>query len=116
MRNYRTRIYEQYATAFQRSKMEFDRAKADAWGRAYRHYLRGWFPARKAALIVDLACGGGKLLNFFKQMQYTRLCGVDVSPEQIKLARQVIPDVVEADVLNFLQAHPVAFDLMAGLD
>ena len=116
MGNYRTRIYAQYATAFQGSNLEFDCAQAEAWGRAYGYYFRGWFPERKVASIVDLACGGGKLLYRLKQTHYTRLCGVDISPEQVHVARQVVPEVVEGDVLDFLAAHPAAFDLMAGLD
>ena len=41
---------------------------------------------------------------------------MDISPEQVRLARQVVPEVVEAGVQDFLAAHPAAFDLMAGLD
>lgn len=114
--NYRTRIYENYATNFQDASKTFDKEVAWHWGRGYRYYLRHWLPEDKSAKIVDLACGGGKLLYFFKRMGYTNITGVDISPEQVKLARQVTPDVEEANVLDWLESHPASFDLITGLD
>lgn len=114
--DYRTPIYKQYATNFQDASETFSEDVALRWGRGYRHYLHGWLPAKKNAVIVDVACGGGKLLYFFKNMEYQNVTGVDISPEQVKLARQVIPTVDEANVLDWLEAHPSTFDLITGLD
>ncbi len=60
--------------------------------------------------------GGGKLLYFFKRMGYHDITGVDISPSQVKLARQVIPEVHEINVLNFLEANAGKFALITGLD
>lgn len=114
--DYRTRIYERYASRFQSAPATFDRDAARRWGRAYRHYLRGWLPARRDARILDVACGGGKLLQFFLDAGYGDVHGVDVSPEQVALARQVTPNVIQADVLEYLGSQPGAFDLITGLD
>ncbi len=114
--DYRNRIYENYASNFQDAPKTFDKATARHWGRAYRYYLRGWLPDDKSAQIVDLACGGGKLLYFFKRMGYTDITGVDISPEQVRLARQVTSSVDEANVLEWLEAHPAGFDLITGFD
>lgn len=114
--DYRDRIYERYATLFQDAPEEFDEQATRRWGDLYRHYLNGWLPKDKKAQIVDLACGGGKLLYFFKCNGYENFEGVDLSPEQVKLARQVAPDVHEADVLDWLEANPGRFDLITGLD
>lgn len=113
---YRTRIYSEYATRFQDAVEVFDRAGSIRWGRAYDYYLRGWLPKDKGAVIVDLACGGGKLLWFLKEHGYHHLQGVDISHEQVQLARQVIPQVEEADALNFLAGEKNCFDLIMGLD
>ena len=86
--DYRTRIFDRYASRFGNVKPVFDAAAADRLGKAYDHYLRGWLPESKDAAIVDLACGSGDLLRFFKQRGYTNIHGVDVSPEQVELARQ----------------------------
>lgn len=113
---YRARIYERYASDWQDAATEFDESGSRRWGKAYQYYLRGWLPESKDANIIDVACGGGRLLHFFKAQGYNRLSGVDVSPSQVRLARQVIPEVREGDVIEFLEAHPGEYDLIAGLD
>jgi SAM-dependent methyltransferase len=114
--DYRARIYKHYASRFMGSGTVFDVSEADRWGRAYDHHFRGWLPKDKNTSIVDVACGGGNLLHFFKRRGYTNVTGVDISPEQIALARQVVPNVVQGDVLSFLQSRPASFDLITGLD
>lgn len=113
---YRSRIYEKYAANFQDAAGVFDEAAAAAWGKAYRSYLKGWLPADREAAVVDVACGGGKLLFFFKQMGYSKVSGVEISPDQAALARQVLPDVAQQDVLAFLEQHSTQFELITGLD
>lgn len=114
--DYRARIYEQYASRFQSAPKTFDVEAARRWGRAYRYYLRGWLPERRDARILDVACGGGKLLQFYLDCGYTDVHGVDVSPEQVTLARQVTPNVTQADVLKYLAGQAERFDFMSGLD
>jgi 2-polyprenyl-3-methyl-5-hydroxy-6-metoxy-1,4-benzoquinol methylase len=114
--DYRSRIYADYATRFQDAKEVFDRAGSRRWGKAYDYYFRGWLPEDKGASIIDLACGGGKLLYFLRDRGYHQLQGVDISPEQVRLARQVIPEVVELDILDFLVEHRDRFDVILGLD
>lgn len=114
--DYRARIYERYAVNFQDASETFDDVAALRWGMGYRYYLRNWLPANKNSAIVDVACGGGKLLSFFKNMQYKNIAGVDISSQQVRLARQVTPFVDEANILEWLEAHPSAFDLITGLD
>jgi SAM-dependent methyltransferase len=94
----------------------FESAAAERWGLAYRWHLRGWLPRPKGALIADLACGNGKLLYFLKQQGYSNLYGVDISPDQVALARHVVPDVVQADVLESLVDKKHQFDLIVSLD
>lgn len=114
--DYRARIYERYASNFQSAPQFFDVTAARRWGKAYRHYLRGWLPERRDARILDVACGGGRLLQFYLDAGYTEVHGVDVSPEQVALARQVTPNVTQVSALDYLAEHPGRFDLISGLD
>jgi SAM-dependent methyltransferase len=114
--HYRRRIYDRYASSFREVGREFNALAAKRWGKSYDYYFRNWLPQRKDAAILDLACGSGQLLYFFKQHGYTNLKGMDISPEQIKIAQQVVPDVVEGDAPDFLKGHPESFDLITGLD
>ena len=113
---YRVRIYEQYASQFQSAPALFNVEAARRWGKAYRHYLRGWLPEKRECRILDAACGGGKLLQFYLDTGFAAVHGVDVSPEQVALARQVTPNVAQANVLDYLAEGSDAFDLISGLD
>ncbi len=113
---YRTRIYDKYASGFQDAHQEFDAVAAERAGKVWDYYFRGWLPERKYASILDIACGSGKLLHFFKQGGYANLTGVDISQEQVQIARQVLTNVIEANVLDFLETHSEAFDLITGID
>lgn len=44
------------------------------------------------------------------------MMGVDISPEQVALARQLPADVELANVLEFLEGNPNSFDLITALD
>ena len=113
---YRDRIYERYGRVCQDAPAQFDESAIRRWGKAYRYYLRGWLPASKEASIVDLGCGGGRLLHFFGAQGFRSVEGVDVSPDQVQLAKHVTPKVTEGDSIAFLEARPEAFNLVVGLD
>lgn len=114
--DYRARFYATYNSRFKRESANFDPVAANRWGLPYETFFRGWLPASKNARIVDLACGAGRLLFFFKQRGYTDLHGVDVSPEQVAIARQVLSDVREENLFAFLEGSAQEFDLVTALD
>jgi 2-polyprenyl-3-methyl-5-hydroxy-6-metoxy-1,4-benzoquinol methylase len=113
---YRQRIYEQYASGFQDASEVFDTGAATRWGKAYDYYFRNWLPADPTATILEVACGGGRLLHFLKTRGYVQVSGVDISPEQVRLARQVVETVEEAHVIAFLEKHKNTYELIIGLD
>lgn len=114
--DYRKRIYAHYASKILELGQVFDERSSRRLGRSRRYYLRGWLPQSVDAHIADVACGDGSLLHFLKEQGYRRICGVDISPEQVKLAQQVTPDVVESDAIAFLEANPGRFDVITGIE
>ncbi|HUS89459.1 MAG TPA: class I SAM-dependent methyltransferase [Desulfosporosinus sp.] len=116
MTDYRTRIYSRYASAIQNTGDTFDTVAAARWGLAFEYYLRGWLPEERDAAILDVACGDGKFLHFLKERGFTNLSGVDICPEQVRLASQVVPDVTEDSAIDFLEEQSRSFDLITGLD
>ena len=86
-----------------------------ALGACLQFLYAGLLPEDRSAKIVDLACGAGKLLYFFKRMGYHNISGVDISPEQVELARQTTPDVQKANYIDYLESHPEVFDLITCL-
>jgi len=114
--SYRDRIYASYSSRFQDKGPNFDVVAARRWGRAYDWYFRRWLPSDKDAYIVDLGCGAGSLLHFFRERGYSNVAGVDISPEQVSLSRQVVRNVTQDDVLHFLENHKDTIDLITALD
>ncbi len=112
MTDYRRRIYSKYASCFQDSKQTFNVIAANKWGRAYDSYLKEWLPSQKNANIIDIACGSGRLLHFFKQRGYSKLTGVDISPEQVALGKQVIQDIYQSNALDFLHTTTKSYDII----
>lgn len=112
----RTEIYSSYGKDFQDVSGSIDANAAVRWGKAYRWYLKGWMPRNKDAQIAELACGYGRLLQFFKQSGYTKVQGVDISPDQVNSARLVVPEVDQANVLDWLKYQIECFDLIVALD
>jgi 2-polyprenyl-3-methyl-5-hydroxy-6-metoxy-1,4-benzoquinol methylase len=115
---YRERIYECYASRFQDASRTFDPESARVWGRPFSRHLRGWLPDDRSAPILELACGGGRFLHFLRSKGYSSVQGIDISPEQVALSRQVMDAdrVHEGDAISFLERHPASFSLIVALD
>lgn len=76
-------------------------------------------PVEREAVIVDLGCGDGSLLQILAERGYENVSGVDASPSQVALARDAGLSVQEANVLDWLHEAPdawahviVAFDVL----
>src|SRR5262245_46080125 len=106
---YRDRLYSNYRHDFQDAGEHFDRDGALRWGLGCAYNLRDWLPEQKEARILDLACGAGKLLFFFSGKGFKNLVGVDISPDQVALARQVTPNVKQESVLDHLERNPSSY-------
>jgi len=114
--NYRQRIFKEYTSYSQNLKVPLDSGTIKRWAQGYDTYLKGWLPQRKDASVLEVACGSGRLLHFFKVRKYTNITGVDISPEQVQLAKKNVEAVVQADILDFLQNVDKTYDLIIGLD
>lgn len=88
-----------------------------------RRVVREHFPPGKDARILDLGCGHGALLHAARLEGYTRIDGVDLSAEQVRLAARLgIEGVREGDVMEELARRPagsqdvvITFDLIEHL-
>ena len=114
--NYRQRIFKEYSSYSQNPEAPLDSRTIKCWTQGYDTYLKGWMPQRKDASILEVACGSGRLLHFFKARKYINITGVDISPEQVQLAKKVVEAVVQADILDFLEKADKTYDLIIGLD
>ncbi len=114
--DYRSRIYAAYATRGRFVEPSFDRAAAGRRSRYLASVLRGWLPEDRGAAITDLGCGSGEVLSALGSFGYTSLAGVDASGEQVRVAREIAPQVVEGDLFEYLSEHEAAFGLVTAFD
>jgi 2-polyprenyl-3-methyl-5-hydroxy-6-metoxy-1,4-benzoquinol methylase len=71
----------------------------------------------KDAKILDIGCGYGSFIAAMKKAGYTNVSGIDISPDQVAVAHKLgIPEVIQADLIPYLQSMPQSFDLISGLD
>jgi SAM-dependent methyltransferase len=83
-----------------------------------RRLVRKFFPIDKQSSILDLGCGDGGLLSVAQDLGYRRVTGVDLSPEQVQIARaRGLPEIHQAEIIPFLsKQEPDTFDLVVTFD
>lgn len=114
--DYRDRLYATYVSRFQQQGSAVSAEEVGAWGRAYGYYLRGWLPAARESAVLEVGCGRGRFLAAMRAAGYTNVRGVDVSGEQIALARSSGLEVVQGDAMTYLAGLSEKQDLVAAFD
>jgi 2-polyprenyl-3-methyl-5-hydroxy-6-metoxy-1,4-benzoquinol methylase len=70
----------------------------------------------RSAAILDLGCGSGALLDYLGRRGFSQACGVDVSAEQIELARKRGVRAEQHDALAYLATNRERFDAILAVD
>lgn len=113
---FRDRVYEHYVSEMKPESLSAGIGSYEAWSQATDKRLKGWLPALKNEVILDLACGSGNVLHLLKATGYRNVTGVDRSPEQVDLARQFGFEVHCADVFEFLAKRSSDTDCVMAFD
>jgi len=114
--NFRHRLYGQYVTThLSGHDCSWSLEQQYKCGGVY--YLRKLLPTDKAAKILDLGCGSGVLLGYLKSQGYSDCSGIDISGEQVSLARQRgLRTVAQGELVAFLENTPDDFDCILAID
>src|SRR5262249_14865540 len=66
------------------------------------------------AEILELACNKGFLLKALSASQYGPLYGVDLSPDDVEVARRLVPDALidACEATAYLKRHSSFFDVI----
>jgi 2-polyprenyl-3-methyl-5-hydroxy-6-metoxy-1,4-benzoquinol methylase len=84
--------------------------------RCFDEELDGWWPVDSGARVLEIGCGWGPFLHYARRRGYA-VRGLDVSPEQVEVARsRGIEDAEVADAFEHLAAHPGAYDAIFLFD
>lgn len=110
-RDYRSRLYANYA-----SGIAGDASDSRA-GPTLKREVLPHLPRDRGARILDMGCGQGELIEMLRAEGYTRVDGVDVSPQQVELAlRRGVEGIDEADLFEYLAAHQDTYDAIVAVD
>lgn len=107
--NYRVRLYESYVRTHTGGTSE--RSLPTLAHDIGRHVPTG------AARVLDIGCGAGQLVSLLRESGHRDVTGIDVSDEQVALARrQGILGVERADMTGYLREHVAEFDAIVAVD
>jgi cyclopropane fatty-acyl-phospholipid synthase-like methyltransferase len=108
-----------YATYFSASYAEVNPITDEGYQhqeRVLRRALLPYLPTSRTAAILDVGCGVGYAVNMLLRAGYARTRGIDISPEQVEVARRRGLPVEEADAFAFLSNRHQEFDAILALD
>jgi len=106
----RNRLYEAYAS------QHAGTGEDEATGLIFRRDIRPLLPPPEAGPVVDIGCGRGELVRVLQADGFDAE-GIDVSPEQVALARSAgVPRVRQGDFRAVLAAHPAHYAAITATD
>ncbi|MEK6252562.1 MAG: class I SAM-dependent methyltransferase [Actinomycetota bacterium] len=108
--DFRRRLYEGYVTTHAGSE------PAERAVPSLDRNIRRRLPRDRNIRILDIGCGQGYLLDVLREAGYPQVSGVDVSAEQVEIARLRGLDVTQGDVFDFLREHLGGFDAITAVD
>ena len=114
---YRDSFYKNY---YRTQGSQYDSAslpeKIAASQKNYKHEVVTFIPA-KDSKILELGCGYGPLLLLLRDLGYSNASGIDVSPEQVSLAKeQGLDNVQLGSAEEHLSNSNEKYDVIIGVD
>ena len=109
--SFRQQLYQRYVSNF---KIE-GRAEPSStwWDHKYLPLLR---TVDRHAPILELGCGDGSLLAYLERRGFSHAAGIDISEEQVELARRRGARVETGDALDLLEQRPSAYTAIVAID
>lgn len=115
--DYKAELYRTYVSNFtQLGRKPIDYTFSDS---KLIPLLRPWISQLEPTVpCLDLGCGNGNVLHALKTLGFKNLTGIDLSEEQVALARMVTPAVTCGNILDLLrnEAQPGAYGLITLFD
>ena len=115
---YRKILYERYySTHSGVDGVDAQRAHFEQQRRYFRREFESLMPSDKSGRILDIGCGTGSFIQAMRDAGYTNIEGVDLSPEQVKMADEFgVPGVHLGAAEDFLSKADVKYDVITAID
>jgi cyclopropane fatty-acyl-phospholipid synthase-like methyltransferase len=116
--DFRSQFYDRYVSTFKHENASHTAAELAHF---YQWCDARYFPTlahlEKTSSMLEIGCGHGRILNYLKQKGFTNVKGIDVSEEQIELARKNGLHAERADVFEYLKSQsPANLDCIIAID
>jgi len=117
MNDFREKFYRKYSSTFKEHISDFDQKGITTTLSKYHYqYLPILKEFNKDAHVLELGCGRGLFLGFLNDAGYKNVFGIDVSKEQIDIAKEQKLNAEEIGVLEYLKSNKEQFDLIFAID
>lgn len=108
------KIFKNYASlvknTFSNKNLKYDE-------KYFKAFYLNKLPEDKNREILDVGCGSGKYLNILKNLGYKNLYGIDISKEQIQIAKKSrLSNVKCIDAIKFLKNTKKTYDVILLID
>jgi cyclopropane fatty-acyl-phospholipid synthase-like methyltransferase len=111
--NYRDRCYKNYVTTKKNYTQTLSEEEYKLFTKVSKKRFKDILPDDKEVKIIDVACGSGHFLCFLKKEGYTNIEGIDLSEEQLEVAKKMkVNNVQKADLFKYLPKYPQSFDMI----
>ena len=111
--DFRAALYRGYVSTFKGTPDLTAEASAAWWDHKYLPLLADLDRARP---ILEIGCGSGGLLAWLGRRGFSNARGIDVSAEQVELARRRGAHAEVADACDYLSQHHARFSLILAVD
>ena len=117
MSDFRKVLYQSYVTKFKIEQIQMDERVLKSYWNWYEYkYLPLLVGLDLNSLILELGCGPGYLLEFLKNCGFSRVEGIDVSEEQLRIAAGRGLNVKVADAFDYLSSKQETFQAIIAID
>lgn len=117
MTNHRDKLYEHYHSEF---NSRISDVNPKVLSSLYQHYDVKILPYLKQGAnqlnILEIGCGPGYLLDYLRLSGFTNIKGIDISEEQIAIAKAKSHNVAVEDVFDYLKNTSEKFDVIFAFD
>jgi 2-polyprenyl-3-methyl-5-hydroxy-6-metoxy-1,4-benzoquinol methylase len=111
--DFRQALYRRYVSTFKADLKLGAEPSTAWWDHKYLPLLHG---LDASAAIVEIGCGGGELLAYLGRRGFSHAVGIDISAEQVTLARARGVQAELADAFEYLAQRAEAFDAVVAID
>lgn len=115
--DFRKELYKKYVSTFKKFISNENESIRKTYFKWYRRtYLKEISHLPKSSAIIDIGCGSGIMLEFLKEEGFDNLYGIDISEQQIEIAKNRGLQVEALDFFSLLKSNSKKFDIVFAMD